>query len=147
MLSFGKLCNLMEGNALIGPKDDNRAMDAIRKGLDMRSNTKEGSTFVDDLMRWVSGDANAIGHLLGVDPTEVRNWRIKIKKYYDQVKLERSSEEANKQKRNRMVNTGDQTRNNNAEGPMANGRNPMQGVASVAGSAGDRDNPGTGGRP
>jgi len=81
----------MENNALIGDKDDNLAVEAIKKGLDLRSNTKEGRTFWDDFMR-VTGNANALGHLLGVDPIEISKWRGKVYKYYKQVMADRRND-------------------------------------------------------
>lgn len=103
MLSLGRICHLMEGNL---HHDDNLAIEAIKKGLDLRTNTKEGQTFWDDFMR-VTGNAKALGNLLGVSEVEVMSWRGKVKKYYDQVRAERQREELNKNKRNKMINTGD----------------------------------------
>jgi hypothetical protein len=135
-LSLGRICQLMENNALIGNKDDNLAVEAIKKGLDLRSNVKEGQTFWDDFMR-VTGNAKALGHLLGVSEVQVAQWRSKVNQYYRQVMAERKSDEQNKQKRNKMVNTGDNpvARNNNAQGMMANGVNPAgQGLTNVGGN-------------
>jgi len=128
-LSLGEICHLMEGgSALIGDKDDNLAVEAIKKGLDLRSNTKEGQTFWDDFMR-VTGNAEALGHLLGVDPTQVAKWRGKVNKYYRQVMADRKSEDLNKNKRNKMVSTGDGMQPDNSQGQMAQGQGLRQGVA------------------
>jgi hypothetical protein len=123
-LSLNRICQLMENSALQGNKDDNLAIEAIKKGLDLRSNTKEGQTFWDDFMR-VTGNSKALGHLLGVDPVQVMKWREKVKKYYDQVKSDRKTDELNKNKRNRMINTGDNPQGDNSQGSMASGRDPM----------------------
>jgi cytochrome P450 len=125
-LSLGKICQLMENSALIGDKDDNLAIEAIKKGLDLRSNTKEGQTFWDDFMR-VTGNAKALGHLLGVDPVHVMKWRERIHKYYKQVMADRRNEELNKNKRNRMINTGDGAQGDNSQGKMATGQQVQQG--------------------
>lgn len=133
-LSLAKICQLMENSALMGDKDDNLAVEAIKKGLDLRSNVKEGQTFWDDFMR-VTGNAKALAHLLGVSEVDVASWRQKISRYYKQVMAERKNDEQNKQKRNKMVNTGDGLTNNNAQGMMANGSNPAgQGLANVGGA-------------
>jgi hypothetical protein len=133
MLSLAKICHLMENDALMGNKDDNLAIEAIKKGLDLRSNTKEGQTFWDDFMR-VTGNSKALGHLLGVDPLQVTKWRERVNRYYKQVMAERKNDEQNKQKRNKMVNTGDGTTADNSQGMMANGTNPAgQGVNNVGG--------------
>lgn len=110
----------MEANALIGNTDDNLAVEAIKKGLDLRSNTKEGQTFWDDFMR-VTGNAKALGHLLGVDPVHVMKWREKVNRIYKQVLADRKNDELNKNKRNKMTNTGD-GQTNNAQGQMASGQ-------------------------
>jgi hypothetical protein len=112
----------MEDNSLIGNKDDNLAVEAIKKGLDLRSNTKEGQTFWDDFMR-IIGNSKALGHLLGVDPIQVSKWREKINKYYKQVMADRKNDELNKNKRHRMTNTGDGAANNQM------GSTVQQGVA------------------
>jgi hypothetical protein len=144
--SLGRILHLMEGSALLGNKDDNLAVEAIKKGLDLRANTKEGQTFWDDFMR-VTGNAKALGHLLGVDPIHVLKWRERVNKYYQQVMAERKGEELNKNKRNRMTNTGNNMLGDNSQGRMASGQNSQTGVASVAGNAGDRDVPGMGNKP
>jgi hypothetical protein len=119
----------MENSALIGDKDDNLAVEAIKKGLDLRSNTKEGQTFWDDFMR-VTGNAKALGHLLGVDPVQVMKWREKVNKYYRQVMADRKNDELNKNKRNKMINTGDhRVQGDNSQGQMAQGQDMRQGVA------------------
>lgn len=123
----------MESDALIGNKDDNLAVEAIKKGLDLRSNMKEGQTFWDDFMR-VTGNATALGHLLGVDPTQVAKWRARISRYYKEVMADRKNDEQNKQKRNKMVNTGDNTQSDNSQGMMASGTNPTgQGINNPSG--------------
>lgn len=134
-LSLAKICQLMESNALIGDKDDNLAVEAIKKGLDLRSNVKEGQTFWDDFMR-VTGNARALGHLLGVDPVQVMKWRERVNKYYKQVMAERKNDEQNKQKRNKMIPTGDgSAKADNSQGMMASGTNPGgQGVQNVGGA-------------
>lgn len=129
-LSLNDIVLLMENSSLQGNKDDNLAVEAIKKGLDLRSKTKEGQTFWDDFMR-VTGNAKALGHLLGVDPIQVSKWREKVNRYYQQVLAERKKEGQDKQKRNFMVHTGD-----NAEGPLANGRQPNQNVGTVGGPQG-----------
>lgn len=80
-LSLARICQLMENSALMGDKDDNLAIEAIKKGLDLRSNVKEGQTFWDDFMR-VTGNAKALAHHLGVSEVEVASWRQKVNRYY-----------------------------------------------------------------
>jgi hypothetical protein len=133
-LSLGKILHLMEESALLGNKDDNLAVEAIKKGLDLRSNTKEGQTFWDDFMR-ITGNAKALGQLLGVDPVHVMKWREKVNKYYRQVMAERKSDELNKNKRNRMVNTGDTVQGDNSRNQMAMGKTPQNGIAGANGNA------------
>lgn len=99
---FNKICNLMENSF---NEDDNLSIEAIKKGLDLRSNTKEGQTFWDDFMR-VTGNAKGLGQLLGVDPILVMKWRERVSKYYKLVMEDRKKEELNKNKRNKMINTG-----------------------------------------
>ena len=126
----------MENSALMGDKDDNLAIEAIKKGLDLRSNVKEGQTFWDDFMR-VTGNAKALAHLLGVSEVEVASWRQKVNRYYKQVMAERKNDEQNKQKRNKMINTGDSpmAKGDNSQGMIANGVNPAgQGVNNVGGA-------------
>jgi hypothetical protein len=142
-LSLNKICLLMENEALIGNKDDNLAVEAIKKGLDLRSNTKEGQTFWDDFMR-VTGNARALGHLLGVDPIHIMKWRERVNKIYKQVLADRKNDELNKNKRNRMINTGDM-QGDNSQGQLASGNNPQQqGFVNPSGNAGDRTGTGMG---
>lgn len=122
-LSLGRICQLMENTALQGNKDDNLAVEAIKKGLDLRSNTKEGQTFWDDFMR-LSGNSKALGHLLGVDPIQVTKWRSRINEYLKQVLADRKNDELNSNKRNRMTTTGDGNRADNSQGQMASGQSP-----------------------
>ncbi len=143
-LSLNKICQLMENNALIGNKDDNLAVEAIKKGLDLRSNTKQGQTFWDDFMR-VTGNARALSHLLfgdGNHEVEIMKWRSRINKIYQQVLADRKHEELNKNKRNKMVNTGDVK--DNSMGQMATGRNPQQTTGIQGGNMGDRTGTGMG---
>lgn len=133
----------MENSALKGNKDDNMAVEAIKKGLDLRSNTKEGQTFWDDFMR-LTGNSKALGHLLGVDQIQVTKWRSRINQYLKQVLADRKNDELNSNKRHQMINTGDGNRADNSQGDMASGQRNLQGIANVAGSNGDRDTPGMG---
>lgn len=144
-LSFGRICQLMENSALKGNKDDNLAIEAIKKGLDLRSNTKEGQTFWDDFMR-ITGNSKALGHLLGVDPVQVTKWRSRVYQYLKQVLADRKNDELNANKRHQMITTGDGNRADNSQGQMASGQRQSQGIADVAGNAGDRDTPGMGNR-
>lgn len=144
-LSLGRICQLMENSALKSNKDDNLAIEAIKKGLDLRSSTKEGQTFWDDFMR-ISGNSKALGHLLGVDPIQVTKWRSRIHQYLKQVKADRKNDELNANKRHQMITTGDSNQADNSQGQMASGQRHLQGVADVAGSADNRDIPGMGNR-
>lgn len=143
-LSLNAICQLMENSALLGNKDDNLAVEAIKKGLDLRSSTKEGQTFWDDFMR-VTGNAKALSHLLfgnGNHEIEISKWRTRVNKIYQQVLADRKRDDQNKNKRNKMVHTGDVP--DNSAGQLASGRNPQQDVGIQNGNLGDRNGSGMG---
>lgn len=99
----------MENNSLFNGKDDNIAIEAIKKGLDLRSNTKEGKTFWDDFMR-VTGNAKALSYLLfgnGNHEIEIMKWRNRVNKFYKQVLADRKHDVENRNKKNKIMHTGD----------------------------------------
>ena len=118
MLSLGKIFQLIEEQNSHS-QDENLAIEAIKKGFDLRSNTKEGQTFWDDFMK-ITGNAKALGHLLGIDPIQIMKWRERINKYYRKVLADRKNDELNKQKRNKMINTGNMPGNYNNQSNLGN---------------------------
>lgn len=146
-LTLNEICHLMENNALMGNKDDNLAVEAIKKGLDLRSNTKEGQTFWDDFMR-VTGNARALSHLLFGNANheiEITKWRSRVNKIYQQVMADRKHDELNKNKRNKMTTTGDGQQGDNSQGQLASGRSAQtQSFVNPSGNPGNRTGSGMG---
>ena len=114
MASFQYLCETLLKDKSAPPKvaeDDNKKIAAIKVGLNIRPNIKEGSTFWDDFTK-VCGDAESLSHLLGVSKYVIAGWSSKVNKYLTMVQEEMSGED--KKKKHNMINTG---MGNNAQKP------------------------------
>jgi hypothetical protein len=111
MASFQMLCEALLTKDKQGPpkvaEDDNKKIAAIKVGLNTRSSNKEGDTFWDDFIQ-VCGDSESLAHLLGVSKFVIAGWSSKIRKYLKIVQEEIAGEDAKKNKKHNMINTGDQ---------------------------------------